>query len=378
MALSERCRRDLDESAVFFQFIDRMRAAVAHTGADAANELEYGILNGSLVGNASFHAFRNQLLRVGLEVTVLAAVFHGGDGSHTAVNLIFSSLIQFEGSGTLVTACEDASHHADVSAGGDSLGHVSGILDAAVRDDRNTVLLRNRIGIHDSCNLRNADTGNHAGGTDGAGADAHLHRIRSCFNQSSRTLSGGNVSGDYLQIRELLLDHAQAAQHVLGMSVRGIQNHHVHLRVHQGAHAVKHVCRDSHAGTAQQPSLGVFCGKRIFNRLLDILDGDQAHQIEILVHDGKLFLPRLRKNFLRFFQGDALSCGDQSFRGHGLFNFLREICFELKIPVGNDTDQPAAFRNRYAGDAELRHQVIRVLKSMLRRKREGVGDDSVF
>ena len=31
-----------------------------------------------------------------------------------------------------------------------------------------------------------------------------------------------------------------------------------------------------------------------------------------------------------------------------------------------------------AGDAELRHQVIRVLKSMLRRKREGVGDDSVF
>src|SRR5699024_5331790 len=131
MALSERCRRDLDKSAVFLQFIDRVRTAVAHTGTDAANELEYGILNGSLVGNAAFHAFRNQLLRVGLEVTVLAAVFHGGDGSHAAVNLIFSSLIQFEGSGTLVTACEDASHHADVSAGGDSLCHVSGILDAA-------------------------------------------------------------------------------------------------------------------------------------------------------------------------------------------------------------------------------------------------------
>ena len=355
-----------------------MRTAVAHTGTNAANELEYGILHGSLVGNTSFHAFRNQLLRIGLEVAVLAAVFHGCDGTHAAVYLVFSSLIQFKGSGALVTACEDASHHADVSAGGDSLGHVSGILDAAVRDDRNTVLLRNRIGIHDSCNLRNADTGNHAGGADGAGADAHLHRIRSCFNQSSRTLSGGNVSGDHLQIREFLLDHAQAAQHVLGMSVRGIQNHHVHLRIHQSAHAVKHVRRDSHAGSAQQPSLRVFCGKRIFNRLLNILDGDQAHQVEILVHDRKLFLSRLCQDFLSFFQGDALSCGDQPFRGHGLFNFLREICFELKITVGNDANQPAAFRNRYAGDAELRHQVVRILKSMLRGKREGVGDDSVF
>ena len=378
MALSEGGGGDLDEPAVLLQFVDGMRAAVAHAGTDAANQLEHGVLYRSLIGDAAFHAFRHQLLGVGLEVAVLAAVFHGGDGAHAAVYLVLSSLVQFEGSGALVAACEDASHHADVSAGGDGLGHVSGILDAAVRDDRDAVFLRYLIGLHDRRYLRHADTGDYAGGADGAGADAHLYRIRSRFDQGLRALAGGDVSGDDLQIREFFLDHAQAAQHVLGMSMGGIQDDHVHLGVHQGAHAVEHVRGDSHARAAQQASLGVFCGKGIFDGLLNVLDGDQAHQVEILIYNRKLFLPCLREDLLRFLQGDAFPCGDQALGGHGFLDLLREVCFKFEIPVGDDADQLTAFRDRYAGNAELRHQVVRILKGMLGRKGKWIGNDSVF
>ena len=70
-----------------------MRAAVAHAGTDAANQLEHGVLYRSLVGDAAFHAFRHQLLGVRLEIAVLAAVFHGGNRAHAAVYLVFSSLV---------------------------------------------------------------------------------------------------------------------------------------------------------------------------------------------------------------------------------------------------------------------------------------------
>ena len=67
------------------------------------------------------------------EITVFASVFHRRDGTHAAIYFIFSALIQFKGSRTLVTARKNASHHADIAAGRNSFRHIARIFDAAVR-----------------------------------------------------------------------------------------------------------------------------------------------------------------------------------------------------------------------------------------------------
>src|SRR5699024_4528587 len=157
--------------ACCFQLLDVFRSAVTHTGTKSADQLEYGILHMALICHTSFHAFRNKLLGVFLEVTVLASVLHGRNGSHTAVNLIFTSLVQFECSRTLIASCEDTSHHADVGACSDCLGNISGILDSAVGDDRDSIPAGNVIAVHNCSDLRHADTCNHTGGTDGTRSD---------------------------------------------------------------------------------------------------------------------------------------------------------------------------------------------------------------
>ena len=64
MALSEGCRGDLHESAVIFQFLDRLRTTISHTGPETAHQLKYGILHISLVSNPSLNTLRNQLLGI--------------------------------------------------------------------------------------------------------------------------------------------------------------------------------------------------------------------------------------------------------------------------------------------------------------------------
>ena len=87
MALTQSCCRNLDKSAVFLQLFDALRSTITHTGAKTAHQLEYRIFYQTLVCNTTFYAFRNELLGVGLEVAILAAVFHRSDGTHAAVTL---------------------------------------------------------------------------------------------------------------------------------------------------------------------------------------------------------------------------------------------------------------------------------------------------
>src|SRR5699024_6546345 len=93
MTLSQSCGGHLHKSAFFFQLFDRLSSTVSHTGAKTADQLEDRIFHGSFVSDTSFHAFRNQLLGILLEVTVLAAVLHRCQGAHATVYFIFSSLI---------------------------------------------------------------------------------------------------------------------------------------------------------------------------------------------------------------------------------------------------------------------------------------------
>ena len=57
MAFRQPRAGNLDELAVFAQVVDVLRTAVAHAGADAANHLEDGVRQNSLIRHAAFNTF---------------------------------------------------------------------------------------------------------------------------------------------------------------------------------------------------------------------------------------------------------------------------------------------------------------------------------
>ena len=85
------------------------------------------------------------------------------------------------------------------------------------------------------------------------------------------------------------------------MAVGTVYHHHVHVGCHQSFDALHHVGSKSHAGAAQQPALGILCGQGILDLLFNVLDGDQAAQVEVFIHDGKLFLAGSAQDGFRLF-----------------------------------------------------------------------------
>ena len=64
MAFRQTRAGNLNELAVFAQVVDVLRTAVAHAGADAANHLEAGVRQNSLIRHTAFNTFGNQFLRI--------------------------------------------------------------------------------------------------------------------------------------------------------------------------------------------------------------------------------------------------------------------------------------------------------------------------
>ena len=66
---------------------------------------------------------------------------------------------------------------------GEGLDHVARVADAAVGDDGDAVLVGLGGAGGDRGDLRHAAAGDHPGGADGAGADAHLDAVDAALDQ---------------------------------------------------------------------------------------------------------------------------------------------------------------------------------------------------
>ena len=82
--------------------------------------------------------------------------------------------------------------------------------------------------------------------------------------------------------------------------MRGIHYNNVYFGVHKSFHAFQTVCCNSDSGAAEQTSLGILCGKRVFYLLLNVLDRNKTFEIAFIVHDRQLFFSGLGKNLLGF------------------------------------------------------------------------------
>src|SRR3546814_2109666 len=109
----------------------------------------------------------------------------------------------------------------------DTLFPYTTLFRSAVGDQRDAVL--QRFGDHvDRGHLRHAHARHHARGADRAGAHADLYRVRAGVHQCERRVAGDDVATDHLQLRVGLLGPGDAVEHALRMSMRGVDDDHVH------------------------------------------------------------------------------------------------------------------------------------------------------
>ena len=106
VALQQTGVGDLYELCLFVEQLNGLAAAVTHTGANTAYQLEHGIGNTALVRHTTFYALRHQLLGTLLEVSVLGTICHSSQTAHAAVYLEGTSLIDLGFSRRFLTASQ--------------------------------------------------------------------------------------------------------------------------------------------------------------------------------------------------------------------------------------------------------------------------------
>src|SRR5690349_17111858 len=179
VALAQAGRGHAHELSALPQFLDRSAAAVAHSGAQAPDELIHQLGQQAFVRYAALDAFGHQLPAAFLRVAVGRALAHRAHRPHAAIALERAALIENRLAGTFFGARQQASDHHAVGARGDRLGDVAGKLDAAIRDQRHSAALRGLRAFGDRGDLGNSGAADHSSGADRSRPDADLDSIRS-------------------------------------------------------------------------------------------------------------------------------------------------------------------------------------------------------
>ncbi len=123
------------------------------------------------------------------------------------------------------------------------------------------------------------------------------------------------------------------------MSMRSVDDDDIHAGFNQETDALLRAFADPDRRTHTQAPELILAGKRVFGGLQNVLDGDQAAQFEIFIHDQHPFQPVLVQQAHRFLDADPFLHGHQPVaRRHDVLHGLIEIAFETQIAVGHDAD----------------------------------------
>src|SRR5699024_11170251 len=266
---------------------------------------------------------------------------HGTHGAHATVTLVLLAVDGDGVTGGLCGAGEHGAEHDGAGTGGECLGDVTGELHATVGDDGDTGLAGGHGGFHDGGDLRCTDTGDHAGGADGARADTDLDGVRAGFDHGLGGLTGGEVATDDLHAGEVLLHAGNHLQHATGVGVGGVDDEDVHTGIHEGAGTLVGLVTGTDARGDEQTSGGILGGVRVLLGLDEVLDGDQTDKLVVLVHDGQLLHLVGGQQLQCVLLGHALLGHDQRHRGHDIGDQAVGVRLETHVAVGAQTQQGA-------------------------------------
>ena len=259
------------------------------------------------------------------------------------------------------------------------LGDVAGKADTAVGDQRHVRVLERCGDVGHRGDLRHADAGHDAGGTDRAGTDTDLDRIGARIDERARGFRRGDVAGDHLAVAPPGLDPLNRLDDALRVPVRGVDHHQVHARITQRGDAVERVGRRAHCRPDAQPPAVVLAGAREFLGLLEILHGDHADQLVRAAHHQQLLDAVLVQQREHLFLGSVLAHRDQALlRRHHRGDRGLELLLEAQVAVRDDADRLAADHHRNPGDAARAGEVQYLADRHVGRDRDRVADDAAF
>ena len=142
--------------------------------------------------------------------------------------------------------------------------------------------------------------------------------------------------------------------------MRGIDDNDIDAGLDQRGDTLFGAFTDAHRCADAQTSEFVLAGKRMFGRLLNVLDGNEALEVEVLIHDEEFFDAVLLQDFFGVLERRAHRNRDQIVLRHHVRN--RHIVAVLKpqIAIRENTHQLAVFRHWHAGNAVALHHIQRV------------------
>ena len=136
---------------------------------------------------------------------------------------------------------------------------------------------------------------------------------------------------------------------------------------------------DSRCRGNPQPAFGVLGGERRRDRFFDVLDGDQADAMVVLVDHQQLLDPPLVEDALRVRLGRADRHGREIVAGHQLADRLFRIPRKPHVAVGKDARELARLLDDgNAADPVGLHQLERFGQRLLRSHGDRVDDHAAF
>ncbi len=344
------------------------------------DELGEAVLGGALAGGEVGALSVAEVVEVvlALEVAFAGALGHGGERAHAAVGLEGAALVEDGFAGAFVDAGEERAHHADAGSGSDGLGDVSGVLDAAVGDDGDALFRGGAGGFADGGDLGHAGAGDHAGGADGPGADTDLDGVGSGVDEREGSVVGGDVAGEEGDGGVGFFDGADGFEDARGVAVGGVDGEGVDAHFDEAGGALEEVSRGPDGSGDAEAALLVLGGVGVFQLFLDVLDGDEAFELVVVIDDEEFLDAVLVEDVLGLLERGADGHGDEVLLGHDGVDGEVGAGDEAEVAVGENADELAVLGDGDAGDLVTAHDLEGGGDGFLGRDGDGVDDHAGF
>jgi hypothetical protein len=166
------------------------------------------------------------------------------------------------------------------------------------------------------------------------------------------------------------------------MTVRGVDDEHVDAGIDQRARTIHRVSGDADRRAAAQSPERVLARVRVLDRLLNVLDGDEPLEPEVLVDDEQLLDLVPVQELARLVERGADRNREQRFLRHHVVDRPVDVGLEAQIAIRQDPDQPsflaAILGNRHARDPVGLHQVERFVNPVGWRQRDRIDDHAAL
>ena len=233
--------------------------------------------------------------------------------------------------------------------------------------------------LADCVDLRHAGAGDDPRGADRARPDADLDGVGAALQEVAGARLGGDVAGDDRGRGEALANELQRVEHALAVPVGRVEDEDVHLGPHELAGAVQDVPGDADRPADPQAPESVLGRVRVLDRLLDVLDGDQALEVPGAVHHEELLDAVLVQKLLGLLERRADGCGDEVLLRHPRRDRAVGPRLEAQVPVGQNPDELAAVvDDGHARDLVASHDLQRLGDGLLGPAGDRVDDHARF